>query len=497
MVDSLPSKTSAPGSRSRAPIRALLSPEAWLGLLAGLAIRLAFLPAAIGQSFRCDEPAYWRLGEVWAEHGVYIGPWPPLHPAFLGACQHLFGEGAEGAARVVLTLLSFWSGAWLTGLARLAHSRQASTVCAWLWAAYLPVIPSAHLLLSEGLFLALLFPALYCCLALAQRPGASAQGLGQLLLAGALLGAACLTRESGLFWLIALVSWACFAFRETRGFALHRPALLFLAALLTIAPWSLRASHKQGSFQLLGRTAGQNAYFAWNRGYKNFDLTRLSVPSEGLPGARLRSRLLQAPDDVEHWTYAYLPNLGERSRLHLHRGIAFLREHPGFALRRSVVKASDLAAPHSAMTRFLRMPPGDPKARGLEATGGYGSPIAGSFLRFPLALVAVLSSTMLAVLGAIGSFAGNLRRGMPTLILAGLASVSPLILFVASSRFRLPFEVLLLVPASAAIVDRRGILRRLRCSPLRSASLFLCLGTLGGLWFLSLPTVLAALQSLE
>ncbi len=472
-------------------------PAGWLAplVVAGI-VRALMLVPSIGQDFQGDESAYLALSGSWAQFGAYAGQWPPLQTAFLAMLESLFSPHGEAAARVTLSVVSLWSGAWLMALALRVHSENAARITGWIWALYLPLLPFSHVLLSEGLTIALLLPALTLLLATAQGELTAGRATLGILGAGVFLGLGCLTRESGLFWLATLGAWSLFGLRTSRPPALRRAALLIGAALVTIAPWSFTASRSLGSFQLLGRTAGVNAYMGWNANYVNFDLVGLDVPTEGVPGAALRARLLTPPDGVEQWSYEFIPDLGERNKVHVARGAAFARARPGFFLRTRAVKAADLATPLSFMTRFLRMPPGDPEARGLAHSGGYGPPLNGTATRLILAVLAVLSVLAVGVLGALGATVVTLRKGAASMFLAGLVATAPLALVVAMSRFRAPMEAFALVAVAAALASfgRGGsALRRGRGPWAACAALLL---VLGGTWYLSVPAVVAMFRSL-
>ena len=483
------------------PSQARWLPGGWLApLLCAAVVRGLWLMSAAGGAFRGDEPAYVGLGRAWSELGAYTGQWPPLHPALIAACVSVFGEAGETAARVVLTLLSVWSCGWLMVLATRAHSERAGRLAGWVAALYLPLVPFAHVLLSEGLAIALLLPACALLLAVAAGELRGHRGTAALVGAGFAVGLACLTKEACLFWLGALGLWGvCSLGRpaqlESRRWStgVRRAALFLGAAAMTIAPWSARASADLGSLQLLGRTAGLNAYMGWNRDYINFDLVGLDVPEAGAPGASLRASLLEPPADMEQWRFQFLPDVAERNRLAVATGRAFIRAHTGFFLRTRAVKVADLLTPLSYMTRYLRMPPPDPEVAGVKATGGYCSVLTSRPFSVPLTLVSIAMVLALLLLAAYGSIMVPLSPGAAGLVAAACAATAPLALVVAMSRFRAPGEALLIVPAAAALAS-------LRCPPARGLfrrSLFVAaLGLLLWSWTLAVAPILASLEEL-
>jgi hypothetical protein len=484
------------------PVLGRWLPTGWLApLLCAALLRGLWLMSAVGGAFRGDEPAYVGLGRAWSELGAYTGQWPPLHPALIAGCVTLFGDAGETAARVALTLLSVWSCAWLMALATRAHSERAGRRAGWIAALYLPLVPFAHVLLSEGLTIALLLPACTLLLAVAIGELRGRRATAALVAAGFAVGLACLTKEACLFWLGTLSLWGVVALgrpgasggagRWSAG--LRRTALFACAAAMTIAPWSARASADQGSFQLLGRTAGLNAYMGWNRDYINFDHVGLEVPEAGVPGAALRADLLTPPPGVEQWPFQFLPDAAERNRVAVATGRAFIAAHPGFFLRTRAVKVADLLTPLSYMTRYLRMPPPDPAASGIKATGGYCSVLTSRPFSIPLTLISIAMVGALALLAAYGAILVPLYPGAAGLLCAACAATAPLALVVAMSRFRAPGEALLIVPAAAALASlRRPPLRGI----LRRALFVAVIGLLLWSWTLAVGPTLASLEKL-
>ena len=478
------------------PLAGRWLPSGWLApLLCAAALRGLWLMSALGGAFKGDEPAYLGLGTAWAELGTYTGQWPPLHPLLIAACVSVFGEHGETAARVALTLLSLWSCAWLMALAGRAHSERAGRRAGWIAALYLPLLPFAHVLLSEGLAIALLLPACTLLLAVSTGEVRGRRATAAVVVAGAALGLACLTKEACLFWLVALALWGAFHLGRGAGalVGVRRAVLLVAAAAATVAPWSARASADLGSLQLLGRTAGLNAYMGWNRDYLNFDLVGLEVPTDGVPGAARRAALLAPPEGVEQWPFEFLPDVAERNRVALASGAAFVEAHPGHFARTRLVKAADLLTPLSYMTRYLRMPPPDPEATGPRATGGYCSVLTSRPFSWPLTLLSIGMVLALGLLAAYGAVLVPLYPGAAGLLAAACAATAPLALVVAMSRFRAPAEALMIVPAAAALASlRRPPLRSLGRRVLFAAVLSALLGA----WYLSAAPVAASLEVL-
>lgn len=497
------SRTRGRGSSLAAPrlaprLRASAATDAWLPVgwfrpfLAALLLRLLWVAPAWNSTFVGDESGYLHLATGWAQTGAYEGQWPPLQALFLRPFVEAFPrDEAVLLARLVTTLLSVWTGAWLMIAGKALAGDRAGRLSGWTWAFYLPLIPFAHILVSEGLFMAWLIPAIAVLL----RGGS--RGPSAFLIPGALLGLACLTREAGLIWLLALGAWTW------RRSGLRGAALLVSAASLVIASWAIPASIQAGALMAPGRTAGVNAYLGWNAHYVNFDLTHVDVPTSGTPGAALRASLLEVPGGTTPWKYDYSGTLLERDRRALRDGAAFLMEEPTYIARTRLVKAADVFTPLSELTRCLQLKPASASALEKERAkatssawknplSGYGAPITGTAPRVTLAAFATLSTILLFLLAIPGAwlFANRTRSGsfMTSLMAAAWFATSATSLVVAMSRLRAPFEALLILPAAitlAALHDRA----RPQASLARWSGAALALLSLAFLWYLSVPAV--------
>jgi hypothetical protein len=470
-------------------------------VLASIAVRAVWLYLSWDLFFHCDERGYLDLAETWARAGTYHGEWAPLHVFFLGSWIEWLGpETGVRMARCALSVASVLTGIALMGIGTAAAGRRVGCVTGWVWALYLPLVPFAHVLLSEGLQMLLLFTCLWLLVVAKQRlgsdgPSKGAGGIdGRVLLAGVLMGGAGLARDASVLWLVAITLWCMHQLSFARG-------LGFAAtALLVIAPWSASISRDIGSFQLLGRTAGVNAYLGWNAHYINFDHGGGLALDPGVPGSSLRSSLTEPPAGVEAWTYEFDPSAAARQRGAIAQGLRFIAANPGFFLRTRVVKAADLLTPNSYMVRFLRMPRGASEDAAREFTG-YRPVMPSTGLRAFLAAIAVVSAVALMLFAVVGVGACAFTAGGSALWLAAWGATLPMIFIVTMSRFRAPLDGLMMVPASAvivALIDRRSRVASVPDPrrPLRFAATTAALTGLLFLWFLAIPSLDASLRGL-
>ena len=142
----------------------------------------------------------------------------PLYVMLLGGMFQVFGT-AVLPIWIAQTALGLMTIELVYLLGRLCYTqRTVARLAAGLCTAYLPFAAYAGLLLSETLFTFLLVAA-FVALALHARRG----GWWPLTVAGAMLGAACLTRGSALPFLAAVPCWALSASRVATSQAGRSP----------------------------------------------------------------------------------------------------------------------------------------------------------------------------------------------------------------------------------------------------------------------------------
>lgn len=181
----------------------------------------------------------------------------PLYPYFLASVYSLFGvsytavrliQGVLGAATVVLLTLA-------TGR---AFGRPAGLVAGLLATFYGPFVFYAGLLWKPTLTLFLLSAVLFL---LAGEPGRRA-GMGRLLAAGVLLGAAGLLRENVLVLapFLAALLWLEPRVLTGEGRSWKRPSWLAVGVVLALLPVVLLNVRASGEWMLTSAQGGMNFY---------------------------------------------------------------------------------------------------------------------------------------------------------------------------------------------------------------------------------------------
>jgi hypothetical protein len=355
---------------------------AWI-LLAGAVVRLAVwawfrdVPISIG-----DEKEYHALavnlalrGEFAFVPGVPTSIRPPLYPALVAAIYRVCGVGNVPAVRLAQAGLSLVTVLLAYRLGVEVYGRRVGLWAAALVGFYPSLLGYNLLLLTEVLFTALLLAA---CLALARalRIGS----LAWLGLGGVLLGLGALTRS--VLWpfpvaLGALLLAAWDGSKKTRDTRHETPdtvripedheppgrqghphrtkeirltsrvwclvsrvfferllavAVLLAAFIATIAPWSVRNTRLQESFQTIDVMGGRNfmmGNYEYTPLYRAWDAISISGDRSWI-GVLLR----QYPSDRRR-------TQGQIDKLALRAGIDYARRHPGLTLRRDVIKFFD------------------------------------------------------------------------------------------------------------------------------------------------------------
>lgn len=212
-----------------------------VAVLGGVAFRALVISCVAYRTDSGDASGYIAIAENIASHGVFATepgspPTPtmvraPLYPLLLAAKTALFGSGAL-ATQVIQVLLGTVSP---LALYLLANERWPKRARAILWVGMLcpsdAIYTGAHL--TETLCTALLTVAV--CL-----PALRPHDLRAWLAGGVSFGLCILTRDVYLPFPLAIGA-LCFTFSACRfGAQRALPAAFVLAALLTVAPWTIR-----------------------------------------------------------------------------------------------------------------------------------------------------------------------------------------------------------------------------------------------------------------
>lgn len=252
------SERTSPGPES--PVAAASPRERrLLGLivLAAALLRLALL--ALPRVIRWDEPAYLLLGRsLWLDHRYTIWGLPelhysPLYPLLSGLVLALTGDG-EAASGFWFVLLGAAAVLPVYAIARALFGGRAALAAAAL-VAILPALSTSCLYwgtMTEPLFVALLYAAIWCAMSGAESRSSARFGVG-----GALIGLSYLARPEAVGWAVtlpaaALVVWAC------RGELARRRNAAALAAffatfLLVGAPYVVYLHGISGRWMVSGK----------------------------------------------------------------------------------------------------------------------------------------------------------------------------------------------------------------------------------------------------
>jgi hypothetical protein len=265
-------------------------------------------------------------------------------------------------------------------------------------------------LLSEPLFVVLELGALYAVLR-HRRPGG---GRRWLALAGVLCGMAVLTRANGAVLLLPLALGAWTGRPRWSRRALAAPALVVLAAVLAVAPWTLRNALVLHAPVPVSTDLGQTLAGTYN-------------PLAAANRFRWRNtRRLPAADAVA----VAQPTEAARSSALAHAGLAYLAAHPLDVVRASAWNTA----------RMLEL---DPAGR---------RDLAGELRSRRLASVSFAGFAVLAVLALAGTAAARARRAPAWLwlvpVLMWLGTVPFAVNF---SRFRAPIDPFLVLLAALAL----------------------------------------------
>jgi len=291
-------------------------------------------------------------------------------------------------------------------------------VAAGIWALWPNVVFHTGIVLTETLFLFLL--VLMLVVALGDKGAARAPGVARLVTVGLLFGAVLLVRPvSAVVAPVFLVLWWGNGARA----ALWRLAVVGLATLAVLVPWSIRSTMVMDEPVALSLNFGDNLCLGHNPGASGGfgDLAAYCYTAEELRRPESETR---------------------RQSENIDRALTYIRENPGTTLRRTPSKLritleSDWDGLQAAED-FGAQPLFSDSTRGLLRTVGTGF----------YALVGLL-----AIGGGVLWLrrAGGDRRGL-FLIVAGAAQLlSPLATF-GDPRFKMPLYPTLAVCAAIALV---------------------------------------------
>ncbi|HYN01846.1 MAG TPA: glycosyltransferase family 39 protein, partial [Vicinamibacteria bacterium] len=236
-----------------------------------LALRVAYLLLEPACALTGDEPSWIEIGRRIGRPAVAFSPlrsdlvfYPPVYPYFVGALFRAFGT-----MRAVLWAQVFLGAILVPVVGRagaLAFGRRAGLLAAVITAFYPELLWYPAHYWSETLFLLLLWGAIERTLAAAARGSR-----GTAAVAGLLWGLATLTRELSLYLVPIVVLWMVWPragaggpprARTIRDLtpAMGRAAVLVLATVLTVAPWTIRNAIVLRTFIPVSTMGGLNLW---------------------------------------------------------------------------------------------------------------------------------------------------------------------------------------------------------------------------------------------
>ncbi|MBE3071412.1 MAG: glycosyltransferase family 39 protein, partial [Acidobacteria bacterium] len=244
-----------------------------------LVLRLSFaLGYWVGKPLTLDEQEYLLLarsltegrGFTYASPGSAGAPArhfdrPPVYPLFVAGLLKLSRPpavepdhaGVPVAVKVGQSVLGAFA-VWLLGIIALrAAGAAAGMLSAWIAAVYPPLIWICAYLLTEALYLPLALAVVWLLGEVIDR-GTPGRRLWLVFAAGLVAGAAVLTREAMVFFLLIACAWLL----ATRR--LRVAALLLAGALVVLLPWGARNLDVHGQFVLGAAHGGVNFWIGNN-----------------------------------------------------------------------------------------------------------------------------------------------------------------------------------------------------------------------------------------
>jgi hypothetical protein len=353
--------------------------------------------------------------------------YPPGYPLVLGGVVWAVGllpgdVSTFGVAVGLNVVLSVATIGLVFVLGRRLAGDRAGLVAAGVWAMWPNLVFHSGIVLTETLFLFLL--VLLFIVVLGDPAAARAPGRARLVTIGVLFGATLLVRPvSAVIAPVFLVLWWGSGARA----ALWRLALVGVATLAVLLPWSIRSTVAMDEPVAMSLNFGDNLCIGHNPGATGgyMDLGAHCYTAEGMQRPEAETR---------------------RQSVNIDRAVTYIREHPGETLRRTPSK--------------LRITLQDDHD-GLEVAEDFGAaPLVSDGTRRVLEALANGFYVVVA-LAAVAGGVVLLRRPDPArrglfLVLAGVAQLlSPLATF-GDARFKMPLYPTLAVAAGVAVAELWG-----------------------------------------
>ena len=425
-----------------------------LPIVVGVSLRLALVIAVPDVPLHGDELDFVQgARELLAGQDVSFFPFrPPAYIAFVAGVLGLSGDSPD-AVRMAQGLLDGLTILGLFLLGSRALGRRVGLVAAWIYAFYPEAIAYSSYLWSETLAQLLLIWGLLALVALRERPAR-----GCAMATGLLWGVLALVKPFQLYLLPLLVAWLVIDTpRGSRGPMLRAGALVVGLTLVTITPWSVVQSVREGKPVLICTTGAKNL-------------------TSGVNYAPPPQFDFASPWDISPEERASYPKREVGV-------VAFILQEPGLFLERAVQKMSYLWSPNSSIIRYLYVgfPP--------DVTTKYGHPKRmAKGLRLGIVGVTLVSNILLTLGLAMGILLSRERllgglAAIGTLAYMGMITLTP-----ALSRYRLPLMLFATLYSALLLSGRADTQRLQRPAVMTGACIaLLCLVVL---WSMRLPEIL-------
>jgi hypothetical protein len=451
--------------------RAARDPWMWAAMFGALFLRI--LPTILWPTLECirDECIYRVIAyRIIGGDGLTTAAkgWLPApgYPYLLAWSKEL-----TGSMQTLKGLQVFLAGCSLFFLYLIAHrvaGQKVARIAVFLFAIHPTLIFFTTTMWIETIYIFFLISAIWAVLWARDRPG-----FGSAALPGFLLGMAILFRGIATY-LPPMYALAMMWPQEgaTSGGELARSVrerwkhvlVMFLATILTVAPWSIYASPRQGGFLVSDATVGHvmwlgnNDYPPLTFDYGNGMLTEDLFEKYLRLGRRSCDR--SDPPVIT-------------SRCNVEMALDWIAANPGEFLGRIPMRMAQLFNPNSFLTRHIRW--------------GYW-PGLPWWMKEGIAVYIVISSVAVQLFGTIAAWG---RAKGPYGVMAVLTvayTVFASMLMYGMTRFRLPLEPLWIVYLAWLLADPRGTWSALRASPARLAGAAICTVVLLPLMAWYLPT---------
>ena len=412
-----------------------LPSDKWLKKAVIIGALLRLVPVCIWIYWPCvrDECTYLRLAErMVAGEGMTASNgwiWAPGYPALVALHEALFTngmiiKGTQVIASMYIIVLMFRLGARL-------FSPRAGYVAAWLYALSPTQIFFAQSLWSECLYGGLLLLAVWAFEHSSDQQSSSKPWVNRLPMVawtGILLGGCVLFRGVATYMLPIFMGALLWGRLRQRA-AWKQALVLCVATMLTVAPYSLYASSKFGTFMISDRTLGQMMWLG-NNDFKpvTFDWGN----------GQLSGREFKRHTSTGRKPCGSKKKPVERDQCQTSAGVDWIKNNPDEFARRMPLRVAQMINPHSFLTRHIRWGEWQGLPRLLDES---------------LIVLNVLWNCIVLIGGSVGLCLYGRRRS--AVLIAGilLYHIAAISVLAGLTRYRVPLEPLLMLYVGGFFVE--------------------------------------------